>query len=207
METSGTSHTPRFTLLHGVIAGILLVGAYVIISPVFRSARPAAGKVSCMSNMKLLAAAQLLYAGDHDEAIPRHFTFDGAQAQKQLTSTILPYIKQSETFLCSESVRRKADPSNAKQEIDYEHFPLILKLVGKDNLIRLDKVSIPDKTPWMHDAVLKMSAVSDGQEIETNHKEHPNAFSVMFFDCHVNYVPTRQSIGRDAMSTDGVWLK
>ncbi|MDH4389105.1 MAG: hypothetical protein QE269_10315 [Fimbriimonas sp.] len=207
MEPEPAKHNSRFTLFHGVIVGVLLIGAYAMIAPVSRSAKPAAKKVVCMSNMKQVATAQLIYSVDYDGAISPYYTFDGAAAQSNWVTATLPYVKNYEILLCSESARSKADPSNSKQEMDYEHFPLILKHEGKDKLIWLDKIASPERSGWMHDPVLKSAKVRDGEEIETNHKQYPNSFSVMFFDSHVKYVPTQKGVGSDAMSTDGVWLK
>ncbi len=160
-----------------------------------------------MSNMKRVAIGQMIYSVDYDEAIAPYYTFNGGAARSQFVATVSPYLKNYEILLCSESTRFRSDPSNPKKEIDYEHFPLILKQVGKDQLIRLDKIASPQQTPWMHDPVMKMQRVKAGEEIETNHKYHPNSFSVMFFDSHVKYVPTQKGTVSDAMSTDGVWLR
>lgn len=160
-----------------------------------------------MSNMKRLATGQFIYASDNNDAVAPYYTFDGPAAQAKLTAGLYPYLKDNAVFLCSESARAKADRNNSKQEIDHQHFPLILKHVGKDNLLFPDKVPSPDKTAWMHDPIIKIARTEDGEEIETNHKKNPNGFNVMFVDSHVSFVPTLKGSGREGMNTDGVWLK
>ena len=209
MEPSSSSHAPRFTLLQGVVTFVVLLVVGALVYPAVWSGGSGvrSKRVLCLSNMKRLATAQMIYASDHHEAIPPYYTFDGATAQRHLTAAIDPYLKWNPSFLCTESARWKSGSTNTKQEIDYEHFPLVLKQVGKDGLIKLDKVASPERVGWMHDPVIKSSKVQDGEEVETNHKTHLNSFTVMFFDGHVKYVPTLKGTGRDGMDTSGVWLK
>ena len=207
MGTTDGQHASKFTLLQGVIVGALFAVIVAVVMPVFRSSRPVAGKVRCLSNLKQVTTAQMIYAADWDDAIGAYYTFDGAMGQLRFYEANLPYLKHPEVFLCPESAVSRSDQSNSGKHVEFEHFPLILRQVGKDGIIHLDKIVSPEKVAWMHDPILIFSKVSNGEEVETNHKKAINSMNASFFDGHAKYVPTLKGGATDAMSTDGVWLK
>ncbi len=193
--------------MQGVITGVVLIVVVAVTWPVYAGSRPVAGKTRCLSNLKQLSTAQLIYASDWDDAISQRFTFDGSTAQSGFYEANLPYTKNPEIFLCGESSTYRTDLNHSGKHVDFQHFPLILKQVGKDGLIHLDQIDAPDKVAWMHDPMLKIAKVTGGEEVETNHKKAPNAFVVSFFDGHAKWALTLKGGPTDAMTTDGVWLR
>jgi type II secretory pathway pseudopilin PulG len=111
-----------------VIAIIAILAA--ILFPVFARAREAARKATCISNMKQIALAAIMYAQDYDEVLPscnmygikasahpidpanRYITnFDGLGSADfwQLADLLGPYIKSLDIFNCPTLIRREPD--------------------------------------------------------------------------------------------------
>lgn len=202
---------PKFTLVQGAVLGVfvaVIVAVIVaVLMPVYRSSGPAAGKVRCLSNLKQVTTAQMIYAADWDDAIGAYYTFDGAKGQSSFFDANLPYLKDPAIFLCPESSIARSDSNNCGKHVEFEHFPLILRQVGEDGIIHLDTIDAPDKVAWMHDPILKIAKVSNGEEVETNHRTWPNGFVVSFFDGHARFALTQKGGVTDPMTTDGVSLK
>jgi len=111
---------PGFTLIEllTVIAIIAILAG--ILFPVFAKARAKANQASCLSNLKQLAAAAIMYANDYDQKLPS--MWDNAQGDNQLggwtfyknfpnghpddydpsRGTLFPYTKNAQIFECPE---------------------------------------------------------------------------------------------------------
>ena len=192
--------TGKFTFLHGITVGILTIVIVAVFWPVYPT-RGRSLRTTCLSHLKQLGTAQWIYSSDHDDNLSPFYTFDGTAAQSQLTAALLPYAKNPSIYLCSESAASRADRSNAKNVIDFEHYPLILKYRQSSGLINLGSMPTPDKTVFMREPFLKLTRTPMGDEVETNHKEHPNTLCVLFVDGHASYVQTNK------VDLNGVWLK
>src|SRR4051794_480121 len=59
-----------FTLIELLIVISLMAILAAILLPVFAGAREAARRTVCLSNMKQIGAATLMYAQEYDEALP-----------------------------------------------------------------------------------------------------------------------------------------
>jgi hypothetical protein len=204
---AGSTTPPKFTLLQGVMVGILLILILGIFWPVYTGSRPAARRSMCISNLKQLGTAQLIYAADNSDAIPPAYSFDGVAAQQRFVTAVLPYCKNNSLLLCPESATFLSDPSNPKGEMNYEHFPLILRHKQNNGMITQSIIPSPEKVAWMHEPIVSMKRVANGFETETYHKKSPNAYTVLMFDSHVSFAPTVKGTGKDAMDLNGNWLK
>jgi len=99
-----------FTLIEllVVIAIIAILAAFLF--PVFAQAREAGRKAKCLSNLRQMAAATLMYAQDYDELLPVDASSCRAGSATQLCSRrspqwrieaqIAPYVKNVELFAC-----------------------------------------------------------------------------------------------------------
>jgi hypothetical protein len=192
--------TGKFTFLHGIIVGILTIVIVAILWPVNTISRRSV-RTTCLSHLKQLGIAQWIYSSDHNDNLSPFYTFGGTAAQSQLTAALLPYAKNPSIYLCSESAASRADSRNAKNLIDFEHYPLILKYRQERGIISLSKMPTPDKTTYMREPFVKITRTPSGDEVETNHKKNPNTLTVLFVDSHVKFVPTT------SLDVNGVWLR
>jgi type II secretory pathway pseudopilin PulG len=111
-----------------VIAIIAILAA--ILFPVFARAREAARKATCLSNLKQIALAAIMYAQDYDEVLPAacatgwnnsahpidpanlyttNFSGLGSADFWQIADQLAPYIKSLDIFVCPTVVRRQAN--------------------------------------------------------------------------------------------------
>jgi prepilin-type processing-associated H-X9-DG protein len=85
-----------------VIAIIAILAA--ILFPVFSKAREKARQTSCLSNLKQIDLAFLMYAQDYDESYPL-FYWDGSAWQPPggWRAEVQPYVRNAQLFICMSS--------------------------------------------------------------------------------------------------------
>ncbi len=95
-----------FTLIELLVVIAIIAILAAILFPVFAQARAQARKVVCLSNMKQIGLASMMYVQDYDEIFaPNRLYKDGTNtdiAPNGATwhALIYPYIKNSEIFFC-----------------------------------------------------------------------------------------------------------
>jgi prepilin-type N-terminal cleavage/methylation domain-containing protein len=119
-----------FTLIELLVVIAIIAILAAILFPVFARAREAARKATCLSNLKQIALACIMYAQDYDEVLPaaasdgyafQHpvnpaaagYTMDDAETNNlgskdcwQLADLIMPYVKSLDLFMCPTLIRR-----------------------------------------------------------------------------------------------------
>jgi prepilin-type N-terminal cleavage/methylation domain-containing protein len=124
-----------FTLIELLVVIAIIAILAAILFPVFARAREAARKATCLSNLKQIALAAIMYAQDYDEVLPAanasgsacsahpvdpanlwvNFsggTFAagvGSTDYWQIADLLVPYIKSLDIFNCPTGVRRYPD--------------------------------------------------------------------------------------------------
>ncbi len=92
-----------------MIAIIAILAA--ILFPVFAQAREKARSISCLSNMKQLGNATMMYIQDYDEMYPvlvaGGCTDHGSSANALWTRLLYPYVKNKGVFACPSSAQGK----------------------------------------------------------------------------------------------------
>ena len=114
-----------FTLIELLVVIAIIAILAAILFPVFARAREAARKTTCLSNMKQLGTASIMYSEDYDENFyPHRFNctagapcnplmaenggpFAGitgtAQTKTYWISLLMPYVKNYNVFKCPTS--------------------------------------------------------------------------------------------------------
>jgi prepilin-type N-terminal cleavage/methylation domain-containing protein len=94
-------HTRKgFTLIELLVVIAIIAILAAILFPVFARAREKARQNSCLSNVKQLGLATMMYAQDYDERMPGSF-MTGAEAISLYWYQLLyPYIANEQIMLC-----------------------------------------------------------------------------------------------------------
>jgi prepilin-type N-terminal cleavage/methylation domain-containing protein/prepilin-type processing-associated H-X9-DG protein len=109
-----TFHRSRgFTLIELLVVIAIIAILAAILFPVFAQAREAARKTQCLSNVKQIATAYMMYAQDFDEHLPQHVTERTAdpgtpdtaiaRAPYSYKVKLFPYVKNEGLFKCPSS--------------------------------------------------------------------------------------------------------
>jgi prepilin-type N-terminal cleavage/methylation domain-containing protein/prepilin-type processing-associated H-X9-DG protein len=137
-----------FTLIELLVVIAIIAILAAILFPVFASAKAAAKKASCLSNLKQLATATLMYVTDSDDMYPvnsyltpsgfANWNFHGWFAGSVLTSNsqgavfasegiVYPYIKSGQVLAC---------PAGTDLTFSFNGFP---DLASEDVAVGYDK--------------------------------------------------------------------
>ncbi|MCE5237455.1 DUF1559 domain-containing protein [bacterium] len=107
-----------FTLIELLVVIAIIAILAAILFPVFAKAREKARQSSCLSNLKQLALASLMYVQDYDEMSQRWHGYWGAPAVPTVSDPywyqyIVPYTKNQQIFLCPSAGDKALDPADA----------------------------------------------------------------------------------------------
>jgi prepilin-type N-terminal cleavage/methylation domain-containing protein/prepilin-type processing-associated H-X9-DG protein len=123
----GLARPGGFTLIELLVVIAIIAILAAILFPVFARAREAARKATCISNLKQIALAVIMYAQDYDEVLPAavgdddngtahpvdpaqlNVSHSGISAidMWQLADALLPYVKSVDLFNCPTLIRRE----------------------------------------------------------------------------------------------------
>ncbi|MGQ9729993.1 MAG: DUF1559 family PulG-like putative transporter [Candidatus Zipacnadales bacterium] len=118
-----------FTLIELLVVIAIIAILAAILFPVFARAREKARQTSCLSNVKQLTIAALMYAQDYDELLPcDYYACNSSTTHARLVGQILPYMKNQQILYCPSAAKMGiADivptPANiAAGNISYYYF-------------------------------------------------------------------------------------
>jgi len=95
-----------FTLIELLVVIAIIAILAAILFPVFARAREKARQASCLSNIKQIALAGLMYLQDYDERFPGHGCgwadpwLSNGRTETCYTAKIYPYTKNIQMFKC-----------------------------------------------------------------------------------------------------------
>lgn len=123
-----------FTLIELLVVIAIIAILAAILFPVFTRAKEAAKKTSCMSNMRQLSLANMMYTTDEDETLLPCTNYD-ASPRIIWTVPLMPYVKNKEIFVATGSATGKyAEGWSTRQvqSIGYNGATSVGSLIGLD---------------------------------------------------------------------------
>jgi prepilin-type N-terminal cleavage/methylation domain-containing protein len=118
-----------FTLIELLVVIAIIAILAAILFPVFARAREAARRTACVSNMKQVTSAFMLYTQDYDEVLPYHWTpapTSGGDIANYATSTLpvwinslMPYVKHKGVWGCPSASEHPAAPPVGGSDSNY----------------------------------------------------------------------------------------
>jgi len=86
-----------FTLIELLVVIAIIAILAAILFPVFARAREKARQTSCLSNLKQIGTATLMYAQDYDETMPR---YQHSVINITAQTLVQPYMKNEQIWVC-----------------------------------------------------------------------------------------------------------
>lgn len=88
-----------FTLIELLVVIAVIAILAAILFPVFAKAREKARQTSCLSNLKQVISAELMYIQDYDDVLPLAVVSNGVETLGYF-DLILPYTQNEQVYLC-----------------------------------------------------------------------------------------------------------
>jgi len=121
-----------FTLIELLVVIAIIAILAAILFPVFARARSKARQTSCLSNVKEITLALMMYAQDYDETL---VMYNNSAYTFGWRSAAMPYVKNDQVFIC---------PSEGGGACDYGVIYPHVSAVGSAKM--LDDIEYPAET-------------------------------------------------------------
>ncbi len=103
-----------FTLIELLVVIAIIAILASILFPVFAKARERARSASCSSNLRQIGMGMMQYAQDNDEL----FLPDQTDAKQAFPTTLFPYTKSEQIFICPSGTRTVATTTTPLEKKD-----------------------------------------------------------------------------------------
>ncbi|MGQ9731365.1 MAG: prepilin-type N-terminal cleavage/methylation domain-containing protein [Candidatus Zipacnadales bacterium] len=175
-----------FTLIEILVVIAILAILAAIIFPVFFKARGKARQTKCLSNLKQIGAALIMYADDHDGYYTRGQYWPWTSVHLW-THAIEPYLRNQEVLRCPD---QGGDPYGYGYNIAYwGHGDTKDGMHGVNDWYPVHQSQVPEpaETVWVVDFGRYWGC---GLEFGTEQPKprHNDGFNVLFVDGHVKWL-------------------
>ncbi len=176
-----------FTLIELLVVIAIIAILAAILFPVFARARAKGQQTSCLSNVRELAMATLMYIGDYDGVLPPAIYLEPDGSRWWSTMELIePYVGNQQITYC---------PSDQQGAVDFSSFPGLRRysygwnkaafaymVPGRPTgeVIRLEQIPRPADTTIFFDGH------QVGMAVLTDHR-HQDGANVSFFDSHAKW--------------------
>ncbi len=159
------SSKKAFTLIELLVVIAIIAILAAILFPVFAQAREKARAISCISNMKQLGTAVMMYNQDYDESFP--IGLGNSWWQNTWVRNTQPYVKNYQVFRCpDDAVALDSNISWAGIRVSYASNALIGWDGSANSLFGVMGLAQPkSEGGWMGNTTQSMAAV--GRPAET----------------------------------------
>jgi prepilin-type processing-associated H-X9-DG protein len=157
------SRRKRSTWLTVLVGGVVLLMLVAVLWPVTTGGPLRAKSAACMSNLKQLAIAEIMYASDYGDQLPDAMAW---------MDEINPYVKNEDCFRC---------PGIEGKDKGVFGYAMDLTMSGK----LTEKVAKPESTVLLFDSVLLARNACSGFYGLPNPPRHNKKNIVAFLDGHV----------------------
>lgn len=185
-----------FTLIELLVVIAIIAILAAILFPVFARAREKARQTSCLSNLKQLGLAGLMYAQDYDETmVPNAISVytwtapDGSTIEVSPPSAMLwmylvyPYVNNVQVFNCP-STTREFSPSSYASSPPYGKNTFL-------NRVSLARVTNPTQTIMKVDSTYYLSdwdvRLSNGDNAAPPDNRHNEGANAVYVDGHAKW--------------------
>jgi len=190
-----------FTLIELLVVIAIIAILAAILFPVFARAREKARQTSCLSNVKEIALASLMYAQDYDECPPGQLMGRPAGGYYTWCDIVQPYCKNEQIFVCPSSKPWPAsggcgfDPSgttcgpgiggiHGAYSINYLLFD---PLWHASTYVKAGRAHRPAELAWYYDAFGPAGDPSASSDTSKNWC-HNEGLNIAFFDGHAKWL-------------------
>jgi prepilin-type N-terminal cleavage/methylation domain-containing protein/prepilin-type processing-associated H-X9-DG protein len=102
--TAGRNKGKRaFTLIELLVVIAIIAILAAILFPVFAQAREKARQISCVSNLKQIGTAVMMYCQDYDNLVPVQNQWGDSYDPYIVSARLQPYVKNFQLFKCPDS--------------------------------------------------------------------------------------------------------
>jgi len=149
----------------------------------------------CLSRLKQLSTATLMYIDDNNDCFPPYFTFDGPGATQKLVDVTLVYTKNKDVYLCPLDDRmNQPNQEGLADKMSYVHSLTLRGVIpefstGK-RVLRQSDVESAATTPFLRDPIrgygLPESKNSQPPQDGKSHFKSPHnfLFNLAYLDGH-----------------------
>jgi len=184
-----------FTLIELLVVIAIIATLAAILFPAFARAREKARETSCLSNLKQIGLAELMYVHDYDEVLLFAMNWDGQQMVSYF-DLLLPYARNEQIFICPSDPKGSVNLSAIGISTAYSYGPNTKWVVVNKTFVHgmplwwvnsasLANIDNPVAMPLVADAAGSIMGMTSYIEVDPRHNEGANA---VFLDGHAKRV-------------------